>query len=186
MNSTQSIDKQVKQEQMTEEEAAAAFGDLEDVPGQIKEALENPAAAADADVPDWVTLPPGFTFPPGKKIGFMRFRGEWTDAPAKGDRVIVVWSLTEAEEKLAYKRAAGDSMRGFTELAKQTIRVIDGHKTDWTGASSPGSIHFLWNDLGTRCRQLVQNYYLKAHTLTSEQQQDFFANCFAVRSAVVG
>lgn len=116
----------------------------------------------------------------------MRFRAEWTDAPQKGDRVMVLWSLTEAEEKLAYKRSGDDTRSTIAELSKQSIRAIDGCKADWTRASVPGAVHILWNDLGTRCRQQIMNWYLKSHTLTSEQQQDFFVNCFAVRSAVGG
>lgn len=139
----------------------------------------------DKPIPDWAVLPPGFKFKKGKKVSFARLRAAWTEAPEKGDRTIVMWTLDVEEEILAYGRARGSEARSIGELTKQTIRVIDGRAVDWSrgGASAAGA---LWREIGTSCRNMLQNIYLKTHTLTKDQQLDFFVNCFDVRHGVVG
>jgi len=170
--------------EMSEAEAAAAFGEDDDTAGErIESKLANERTEG---VPEWAELPPGFDIPPGKQCGWMLFRAEWTDSPDKGDQWCMMWPLSEAEEKIAYKRSGGDPTRAITELAKCTIRVVNGVKADRTGASGPGNVNIFWAGLGTKLRQLIQNYYLKTHTLSSEEQQDFFANCFTVTTAVGG
>jgi hypothetical protein len=184
---------------MSDAEAAAAFGDEDSPPVIAGEGadFDDDAPEPTADeriasapvvegVPEWAELPPGFAPPPGKRLGWMRFRADWTDAPQKGDRWCMMWTLSESEEKMAYKRSGGDSARVVMELAKATIRVIDGVKADRTGAMGIGSVNIFWAELGTKCRQMVTNYYLKSHTLSAEEQQDFFANCFVVTTAVAG
>lgn len=180
---TSTIEDQTSVEMMSEEEAEAAFGDGI---GTTIPQIENRLAEPVEGVPEWATLPPGFQIPPGKRLGWMRFRAEWTEAPQKGDRWCLMWTLSEAEEKAAYKRCAGDSTRALLELAKATIRVVDGVKADRTGAPGPGNVNAFWAELGVKLRQMIQNYYLKTHTLSPEEQQDFFANCFVVTTAVAG
>lgn len=134
-------------------------------------------------LPDWVVLPTDLTFPKGRTIGYMRFRSQWTDVPEKGDRQCIVWNLTVMDERLAIKRARGEATRVLSELAKQMIRAIDGVKSDWTGKLGTGSVDKFWDELGTRCREQIQNYYVKTHSLSSEEQDDFFANCIDIRTA---
>lgn len=142
---------------------------------------ERMAAALDAPtsaVPDWFVQPTGFKAPPGRRIAIMRFRPEWTDAPQKGERQVVCWSLTAKEEELAAGRAMGSDQRLMNELAMACVRYIDGTRVDWTATPGAGaSAPQLWSEIGSSCRKLLINYYVKAHTLTMEQQIDFFANC---------
>lgn len=139
-------------------------------------ALEAPAGGA----PDWFVAPPAFKAPPGRRVAIMRFRAEWTDAPQKGERQVVCWSLTAKEEELAAGRAMGSDQRLINELSMQCIRYIDGQRVDWTGSPGAGaSAPAFWAEIGSSCRKLLINYYVKAHTLTMEQQIDFFANCVA-------
>lgn len=178
-------EKKIQVEEVDEAEAAAEFG--EDSPDDgPSERIGRKLEGTTEGVPDWAALPPGFAIPPGKRCGWMLFRAEWTDAPQKGDRWVMMWPLSESEEKLAYKRSNGESARAVAELTKATIRVIDGVKADRTGAIGPGNVNAFWAEAGTKLRQMMQNYYLKTHTLSVEEQQDFFANCFVVTTAVGG
>lgn len=183
-----STEKKIEVGEMSDEEAAAAFGEepeADDGDG-VGERMEKKLGGTTEGVPEWAALPPNFVIPPGKRCGWMLFRAEWTDAPTKGDRWVMMWPLSEAEEKLAYKRSGGESAKAIAELTKATIRVIDGVKADRTGASGPGNVNVFWAEIGTKLRQMLQNYYLKTHTLSAEEQQDFFANCFVVTTAVGG
>lgn len=83
-------------------------------------------------------------------------------------------ALSESEEKIAYKRSGGDSTRAIAELTKMSIRLIDGVKADRTGATGPGNVNIFWAEIGTKLRQMLQNYYLRTHTLSQEEQTDFF------------
>jgi hypothetical protein len=170
--------------EMSEAEAEEAFGD--DAADGVGDRMGEKLSHAIEGVPEWASIPPNFAIPPGKRLGWMRFRSEWTDAPMKGDRWCMMWPLSEAEEKIAYKRSNGDASRAIAELTKASIRLIDGAKVDRTGASGPGNVAIFWAEVGTKMRQMLQNYYLKTHTLTPEEQQDFFANCFVVTTAVAG
>jgi hypothetical protein len=151
----------------------------------LEEKAEEPG---DANVvPDWVEFPPGFKIPPGKQIGFLRFRAKWTDSPEMGDRTCIVWPLSDADEKFALKRTRGESARTLAELSKQMIRAVDGKKTAWTGNPNDGvDVDKFWDQLGGKCRQLIQNHYLKLHSLSSEELADFFLNCVAIRSSAGG
>lgn len=134
-------------------------------------------------LPKWVSFPDGFKIPPGKQVVFMRFRAHWTDKPQMGDRWCMLWNLSDADEKLAMARCRGDVLRSTSELAKQTIRLIDGVRADWT--KTPGSgydVDKFWSELGAKCRQQIVNYYARLHVLSREEQQDFFKNCIAVRT----
>lgn len=148
--------------------------------------MDEALSGGDSEVPDWVELPEDFAFPPGRKVGFIRLRAAWTERLDLGDRVLVCWTLSESEEKLAYERANGKGYQAVAELSKQTIRVIDGHKANWARQGGVSDVHKFWSDLPTKCRQLIETFYLKTHTMTQEESMDFFANCFVVRSAVGG
>ncbi len=152
---------------------------------------DDPKPDVNAGVPDWVTLPAGFRIPPGRVISFIRLKSEWTDTPNKGEvhsdgvryRQCAVWNLNGADEKQAITRTRGDSMRLVAELTKQMCRVIDGNKADWTGRPGPGSLDIWWDEIGAKCRQLVQNHYVKTHSLTEAERADFFEHCIAVRTS---
>jgi hypothetical protein len=194
--------KKIEANDMSEAEEKAVFGEPEEPVDEVTEqdeetddekpktAQERIAAKASAEpiegLPEFASLPKGYEIPPGKRCGWMLFRAEWTDAPAKGDRWVMMWPLSVAEEKMAYKRSQGDSTQAVNELAKATIRLIDGHKADRTGTVCPGSVNIFWAEIGTKLRQMIQSYYLKTHQLSLEEQQDFFSNCFVVTNAAVG
>jgi hypothetical protein len=138
---------------------------------------------ADETLPEWVVLPPNLAMPKGRVVGFLRFRAHLTDDPSKGDRQVVLWNLTALDEKFAIKRCRGDAMRTVSEMAKQMIRAIDGVPVDWTGAKGPGNVDVFWDEIGSRYRQQMINYYVKTHALGPDETADFFANCIAIRTA---
>lgn len=136
-------------------------------------------------LPEWFVAPANFKAPPGRKIVLMRFRAEWTNAPEKGERQIVLWGLTEQEEQFASERAHGKDTRVIGELTKQCIRYIDGQRVDWT--MTPGSgvnVGPFWQEIGSACRKLLIHYYVKAHTLTADEQLDFFSNCIVSTTSI--
>lgn len=158
----------------TKEEAAEAFGDDED------DAAQEPVNG----IPDWVIIPQGFKMPTGgRTVSFIKFRAEWTDTPGKGDRQCIIWNLNGADEKLAIARSRGDHMRLMAELTKQMVRAVDGHKVNWSGKGGPGNVDLWYDAIGAKCRQIIQNHYVKTHALTEEERTDFFENCIAVRTA---
>ena len=133
-------------------------------------------------VPEWAVLPPGLVYPKTRSVAFLRFHAKWTDTPGKGERQCIVWNLTVGDEKLALARTRGDHMRSLTECSKQMIRAVDGERVDWTRGAQ-ANVEQFWDEIGHACRQMIQNYYIKTHTLTDEDTIDFFANCIAVRTA---
>jgi hypothetical protein len=141
----------------------------------------DPTIPVDGPVPEWVKMPTGLQLPVGRQVMYMMFRAEWTDCPHKGDRQCVVWNLSESDEKIALKRTRGEALRTLDELAKQTIRVVDGTKANWTG-TGPGSVDTFWNDIGAKCRQQLKNVYAKNHMFSAEEAVDFFTNCITVRT----
>lgn len=113
-------------------------------------------------------------------MAFLRIKASWTNDPSGGDRWCTVWQITETEEKLAYNRARGDQHRAVTELAKATIRVIDGTKADWSGdLFKKGSVAEFWGSIGPKGRLMIRNYYIRTHMVTDEETLDFFSNHFA-------
>ena len=161
------------------------------------------------DVPPWIRFPEDqkWQIPPHRQLYFLRFRAKWTDNKPAGDRTVILWSLSDNEEKLAAKRTRGESSRTVVEMAKGMIRAMgtvdpdfpdvsewDGHtrperpmvRADWTGTLGPGNVDRFWNDIGSKCRVLIQNIYMRSHALNAEDTADFFLNCLAVRSAVDG
>jgi len=160
-------------------------------PSPLEEAAAaNPDAPPDPDaIPDWVELPPaesGFRIPKGRRIQAIRIRAAWTDAPDKGDRVAVMWSLSVAEEKLAWQRSKGSTQQLYAEMAMQTIHAVDGHKVDWSGKVGPGNIQRFWEEIGYRGRQRIIEVFHRTHSLSPEETADFLLNCFVSRSAVAG
>lgn len=133
-------------------------------------------------IPSWATLPEGLKMPrPGVQVAFLRVPAKWTTDPGRGDRWCVCWPIGELEERLAYQRARGDAVRSVTEMAKASIRVVDGYKADWTGKpNAKGSVSEFWANIGPKGRQLVRNYYVRTHTVSEEEVLDFFSKHFAV------
>jgi hypothetical protein len=191
----------------TLDEAFAKMADVaEGNPEQVLADVDEPAIADDDAlgkeaedpkdpnaIPPWLVFPedPKWRIPPYKQIGIMKFKKEWCEDPSKGDRVCILWSLTDAEEKLASKRTRGDNLRTLAELSKMTIRACGTAgqplaMADWTGKMSAGNIDRFWNEIGPKCRVLVTNYYYRTHSLTTEETADFFVNGLVVRSAVAG
>src|SRR5208282_2795505 len=113
---------------------------------------EVPIAKDDSTLPDWVSFPPGFKIPPGKEVSFLYFRAKWTDRPEKGDRWCMMWTLSDADEKLAIKRTRGEGGRALTELTKGTIRIVDGKRGDWTGTGDAESTYSVDRFCVTRAR----------------------------------
>lgn len=155
-------------------------------PAKVEEpqsAAERMASAMEkqpGSTPDWFVAPATFKAPPGRRVAIMRFRAEWTDAPQKGERQVVCWPLSAKEEELAANRSMGSDQRLLNELAMGCVRYIDGVRVDWTGTPGAGSnAASFWAEAGSAVRKLLINYYVKAHTLSMEQQIDFFANCVA-------
>ncbi len=195
-NPPKSFDEVVKSMQMSPQEQAdleaEAYANAEEAEDGPKEEAKAGTVIPEVDpkdpnaIPDWVVLPPDLKVPPGKQLAFLLFRAKWTDKPSKGDRQVILWPLSDADEKLALKRTRGEAMRTLGELSKQMIRAIDGVKADWTGNASTGNVERLWDELGSKCRGLIQNYYAKTHQLAEEDKQDFFLNCLVVRNSVAG
>lgn len=197
------FDEAFRQLQMTPEEAEelesvtferANFNELKREPVTSSSEAEEKTFAIEPEqtketdpnaLPAWLALPPDLKIPPDKQIGFMLFRSQWTDRPSKGDRQCLMWPLSDADEKFALKRTRGDMSRGISELAKQMIRAVDGKKIDWAKNSGKDLENF-WDEIGAKCRQQIQNYYLKTHALTKDDQLDFFVNCLVVRTSKVG
>ncbi len=140
-------------------------------------------------LPEWVKMPAGFKMPPGKQVAFMLFKKEWTDRPELGDRQCIIWPLSLSDEKVSLKRARNEAAMVMPSQTMQTIRAIDGMKSDWTGRPAAGvsySVAKFYDEIGAKCRSMLENYYLKSHVLSADEQADFFLNCLAVRSAVAG
>ncbi len=164
--------------ELGEEEAEKAFTEGEDV--QQEDAPTETDPSESDSVPEWATIPSGVKMPsPGVQIAFMRIPARWTTNPGKGDRWCMCAPIGETEERLAYNRARGDHVRSVHELAKATIRVIDGAKADWSAdMTKPGSVAAFWSGIGPKGRQVVRNYYQRTHTVSEEEALDFFGKHF--------
>jgi hypothetical protein len=158
-------------------------------------------AAKHSGAPMWVTLPHDFKFPRGKQVLFMRFKSAWTDTPWKGEpmltaegtvevdsngrpvlyRQCICWPINSADKKVALGRAQRDPNRAADELAKQMIRVHDGQIADWTVVRTNG-VEMFWNELGEKCRGLLQRVFAQLHVLDVDSTRDFLQNCIEVRS----
>lgn len=155
---------------------------------------EDPVEDKSDSIPEWAIIPDGLQIPRGKKVFFMRFLAKWTDRPDMGDRVVVLWTLSVSDEKLARKRIT-DSNEAIPEMAKQCVRVIDGKKVDHTGMAASkkaklgeikagADLNSFWNEIGPSCRQMIQNWYMNTHMLSAEDQLVFFASCIGVKNTV--
>jgi len=187
------IDAETREPGVDEEaEALGIFEDLSDNPNEPGSGLEPVDALKDPpageappqrqDIPAWVKTPPGFVYPRGRVVSFVRFRADWTDIPSKGERQCVIWYLTSNDEKVAIARTRGDSLRTLAENTKQMVRVIDGRPVDKSGKPGAGNIDGWWNEIGAKCRQQLMSWYLKTHALSAEERVDFFVHCVAVRT----
>ena len=121
-----------------EEPKAAPETEAEEEPGSLElKAEEEDEGGKDdgGDIPAWVReyLPSDFRIPRGAEVMFVRFRSRLTAAPDQGvmtlypkrvltgpgqfkivqreelTRVLVLWPITDAEEKMALKRSGRDA-----------------------------------------------------------------------------
>lgn len=138
-------------------------------------------------LPDWALhcMPPDLVVPPERRMAVMRFKPAWTDMPSKGERSVVVWGLTIAEERLAIKASRGDGSSVTDELAKRMVRAIDGKVVGW-GTTGTQETSRLWRELGVKCVDMIRRHYVIEHSLKAEQKLDFLANCYVARTNVAG
>lgn len=168
-----------------------------------------PQVETDRGVPFWVILPQQpIKYPRGRQIVFLKFRSSWTDAPWKGSPILdprtgkpmverrlegdreveeiilwrqcICWTISVGDKKNAMQRSMGDQDRAIDEMTRQFIRVVDGEIVDWGVA---GAIDIFWNDLGEKCRGLIQRIFNRMHVLSPAETVDFLANCVAIRSS---
>jgi hypothetical protein len=132
-------------------------------------------------VPDWVIVPPGMKLPRSKQVVFLRFRPGMTDTPAKGERQAIVWSNNLGDQRLAIMRADKDPNVMPEQLAKQMIRVVDGKPVDWTGEAGAANIDAWWEEIGPKCRSVIDRLFVQLHVASQDELKDFFENCVAVR-----
>lgn len=125
-------------------------------------------------------IPKDIAFPKGIEVLFIKIPGKFTAARHRGDRFLIVWGSSEADEKLSIGRAMGDNNRGVAELTKQVIRAVDGHIADWSGMPTPGSIDQIWRELGPKGRNLMIRLMTKINTLDESELTYFFEACIAV------
>lgn len=180
---------------------------------------QKPEASSEDDIPDWAVpwLPPSLKIPAGRSVGFARFKSKWTDAQEVGvpsvwrraipgsdqeqvteclSRVVIYWNLSDAEERAALKRCAGDRSNVVAEYTKNMIRAVDGKVFDWTGNSwakgngKPNaervSPHAVWTQLGSKCRQMMTRIYMTSHSLNDEDMGDFLLHGVRLVTAVGG
>jgi hypothetical protein len=137
--------------------------------------------------PSWATIPPDLVFPNTTGICFMLFRKEWTRKPGIGDRNIILWPLSFAEESAALNRAPPDAKAQtlLNYLALSCIRSIDGKKAVWHGVDKPhlqhGILRFA-DEIGAKCMNVLRTYYHKEHSMTDLEYTDFLVNCFDFKS----
>jgi hypothetical protein len=182
-------------DELTEEELAA-LGDTaptrpkvqseESEDEQKADADEEPELESTNEVPAWAVLPPDLKIPKGKQVYFIRIPADLTDRPNDGDHHCVAWNLNIADEDTALKRSRGEQFRVMRESCMQMIRAIDGHRVDWTNSNlnAPGNVKRWFNDIGPRGRLLVQNVYIRTHSVNNETSIRFFVDCFASMSSV--
>ena len=174
-----------------EREAEEAEHGIDDTP--LRRAADANASIEDeAALPPWAAgiLPAGLTPPPYAQVGYIRFLPELTGRPDLGQRTCCTWGLSVADERLAKQMSRGDSTRLYEELAKQTIRAVDGRLVDRTGraghAGGGVDVRKFWEQIGSKGRMLLINQYLQSHTPTASEMADFFLSCCTYRTAAAG
>ena len=169
---------------MSTEEKDLAVQDMSEEAAEAvlagEEPPENDDETSTSAVPEWASIPKGLKMPrAGCSVAFIRIPAAWTTDPARGDRWCACWQIGETEERLAYQRSRNDMQRSVNELAKATIRIIDGHKADWSGVNTkPGAVSEFWSSIGPKGRHMIRNYYVRTHTVSDEEVLDFFSNHF--------
>lgn len=140
---------------------------------------DNPSA-----LPAWVDMPSDLRPPPGVQMMYLRFLPKWTTTPDKGERQCIMWPLTDNDERVALVRCRDNPANAVNELAKQTIRVVDGVRVDW-GAKhgQPGNIEDFWREIGPKCRNVVTRFYNRTHSMDAAETAYFLEHCVAVRTA---
>lgn len=148
-----------------------------------KQGFKIPAAQG-RRAPPWAKIPKDMKFPRGIQVLFIRIRAELTMYPSKGDRQVILWALTDADEKLAIGRSMANAARAGVEMAKQMIRAIDGERINWTGnPNEPGAdIDTFWHQIGPKGRNLLQRLFNQLHAMNEDELVDFFENCIGVVS----
>jgi hypothetical protein len=142
-----------------------------------------PEPEASNALPDWAEIPADMQIPKGVQVSFLRFRAGWTMNPSLGERSCVVWVLTDLDEHVAHGRCKDNLNAAAGELAKQTIRVVDGVKVNWGARrGEPGNVDDFWRDIGPKCRSLVTRYWSQTHTMDAAEVSYFFEHCVAVRT----
>jgi hypothetical protein len=131
--------------------------------------------------PGWAKIPQGMKFPKGIDVLILRLRPEWTMYPGKGERQVILWQLTDGDQKLAISRAMGDSNRLGIEMTKQMIRAADGMQINWTGdPSAPGiDIDRFWHEIGQKGRSLLHRITNQMCIMSEDEHADFFEHCIA-------
>lgn len=187
--------------------------------GSSEGADEIPSLDA-SGVPEWARglVPEDLPIPAGIKLTFMRMRSSLTRRPEIGvpttwlvrnpnrrddgdpkfveevhiSRVVIMWELSVAEERLAIKRAIDDA-DVTSSLAKAFVRAVDGKIADTSGTwahrdkrESMISTDAAWDQFGPKLRAMILNAYRQAHTLSSQEMADFFMQGHAVVSSRAG
>jgi hypothetical protein len=168
---------------MTPKVPAAEVGDdgptIEEVDLDAAVASEgDEAEVGEKQLPEWArdAIPSDLKIPDGKQVFVLRFFADWCDVPKEGDHTVVIWNLTEADEKLAVKRVT-DGKRVLDEMAKQMIRAIDGRRVDWRTAGAKNNPMAFYARVGGKARQALKVFYAKRHTLNSVETTVFLAAC---------
>lgn len=145
--------------------------------------FKTPIVPPSTAVPGWAIVPKGLPVPKGRQAVFMRFRASMTEAPHKGERQIICWTLTDHEEKLANQRAQNNPDAVSSEYAKQMIRAIDGVVADWGATKGAGSVDEFWREVGPKGRNLIIRVFTQLHHASEAELADFFEDCIAVATA---
>lgn len=149
----------------------------------VRSVLRIPKAeGAKRRAPVGFKIPKDLVFPRGIDVLFITLPAAITAYSNKGDRQLVLWPLTDADEKLAIGRSMSSTSRAASELAKQMIRAIDGERINWTGdPSQPGAdLDRAWHEFGPKGRNMLQRIFNQTHAMTEEELVNFFEKCIVV------
>lgn len=170
----------------TAEEMATGGQRLEQ---QLKTASVEEAHRAESGgqgiVPQWALIPDDpFRFPKGRKVVFIRMRAYLTDVPGKGERQCILWPLSVGDVEFAASRSHGNAARFEQELAKQSIRAIDGKAVDWTVESIGTSANVFWREIGQAYRVQIVRLNNMLNSMNPKETVDFLEHCVSL--VVVG